>query len=295
MRYAVYMQNTSNLNYTLIDSGDGRKLEKFGRYLISRPSAQAVWKPLLPESMWRKADALFTREGENKWIKNSQLPESWVITVSDISFKISPTDFGHLGIFPEQSDFWKWIQQTITQAIAKGRDAINVLNLFAYSGGSTLAAAKAGAKVCHLDASKGMVSWARENAALSGLEKAPVRWIVDDVSKFLKREIKRGVHYDAIIFDPPSFGRGNRGEIFKIEDDLPPIMQDCRALLIENPLFVLFSCHSPGFTPIVMHHLMKQMMNGMKGDIDVGEMVLKGENETLPLPSGVFARWHCGQ
>lgn len=290
------MQNNPHLQtYTLIDSGDGRKLEKFGRYIISRPSAQAVWKPQQPENIWKKADAIFTREGENKWIKNSELPESWKIVVSDISFKISPTDFGHLGIFPEQSDFWKWIPQTIEHAKTKGRDSISVLNLFAYSGGSTLAAAKAGARVCHLDASKGMVSWARENAALSGLEKAPIRWIVDDVSKFLTRELRRGVRYDAIIFDPPSFGRGNRGEIFKIEEDLPPIMRDCRELLSDHPLFILFSCHSPGFTPIVMHHLMSQMTEGLKGNIDSGEMVLKGEKTTLPLPSGVYARWHCGE
>lgn len=279
--------------YTLIDSGHGRKLEKFGRYLISRPSAQAVWKPQQPEHIWHSADADFTREGENKWIKKAQLPESWNITVSGITFKISPTDFGHLGIFPEQNDFWTWIHKTVQQAKTEGRQSINVLNLFAYSGGSTLAAAKGGAQVCHLDASKGMVAWARENAALSGLEKAPIRWIVDDVSKFLNREIRRGVRYDGIIFDPPSFGRGSRGEVFKIEDDLPGIMRDCRSLLTENPLFILFSCHSPGFTPIVMNHLMTQMTEGLKGTIDSGEMVLKG-NKALPLPSGCYSRWHYG-
>ena len=170
--------------YQLIYSGQGRKLEQFGPYIISRPAAQAVWAPQLPESEWNKADAQFTREPDNQWIKKKNLPEVWTAEASDVTFKISPTDFGHLGIFPEQRNFWKWIQTTIRDFVRKD---IKVLTLFAYSGGSTLAAAKAGASVCHLDASKGMVAWARENAALNSLEKAPIRWIVDDVSKFLAR------------------------------------------------------------------------------------------------------------
>lgn len=278
--------------YHLIDSGHGRKLERFGRYLIARPCAQAVWQPSLPLSEWNKADADFTREDENKWLEKNPLPTSWNIAVSGITFKLSPTDFGHLGIFPEQRDFWDWIQQAIINK--GGRESINVLNLFAYSGGSTLAAAKAGAKVCHLDASKGTVAWARENAALSGLEKAPIRWIVDDVGKFLKRELRRGNRYDAIILDPPSFGRGSQGEVFKIEDDLPAILRDCRELLVERPLFVLFSCHTPGFTPITMRHLLSQMMQGTDGVIEEGEMVVHGHGEALSLPSGTFARWKHG-
>lgn len=278
--------------YYLIDSGHGRKLERFGRYLIARPCAQAVWQPSLPLSAWNKADADFTREDENKWLEKNPLPSSWNIKVSGITFKLSPTDFGHLGIFPEQSDFWDWIQQAITNK--SGMESVNVLNLFAYSGGSTLAAAKAGAKVCHLDASKGMVAWARENAVLSGLEKAPIRWIVDDVGKFLKRELRRGNRYDAIILDPPSFGRGSQGEVFKIEDDLPAILRDCRELLSERPLFVLFSCHTPGFTPITMRHLLSQMMHGTDGIIEEGEMVVHGHEGALSLPSGTFARWTHG-
>lgn len=286
--------NFKTQDYLLIDSGRGRKLERFGSYLIARPCSQAVWQPRLSQGEWDKADADFTREGENKWSEKKPLPGSWNITVSGITFKLSPTDFGHLGIFPEQSDFWVWIQQVIKKAKDGGRGTLNVLNLFAYSGGSTLAAAKAGANVCHLDASKGMVTWARENAVLSGLEQAPVRWIVDDVSKFLKREIRRGNRYDAIILDPPSFGRGSQGEIFKIEDDLPEILRDCRTLLSDNPLFILFSCHTPGFTPIAMRHLLTQMMQGCEGKIDEGEMVLRGEGETLPLPSGSYSRWYHG-
>jgi 23S rRNA (cytosine1962-C5)-methyltransferase len=278
--------------YHLIDSGHGRKLEQFGPYRISRPCAQAVWNPLLPASEWKQSHATFTREGDSKWTTVGQLPDCWTITVSDITFKISTTDFGHLGIFPEQRHFWEWIQSTIKEAKTK-RPTLNVLNLFAYSGGSTLAAAKGGAQVCHLDASKGMVSWARENAALSGLQEAPIRWIIDDVSKFLAREVRRGTRYDAIILDPPSFGRGAKGEIFKIEDHLQPILKDCQTLLSDHPLFILFTCHSPGFSPIVMNHLLSQMMAPYKGKIDTGEMLLEGKG-ALPLPSGVYARWQHG-
>ncbi len=281
----------SKNTYQLIDSGHGRKLEQFGDFIIDRPCAQAVWKPQLPPKKWQECNVFFTREGENTWKKKGHIPEQWNIEVSNVKFKLSPTDFGHLGIFPEQRPFWEWIQKTITDAKAKRETPPSVLNLFAYSGGSTLAAAKAGAQVCHLDASKGMVAWARENAALNNLEKAPIRWIVDDVSKFLKRELRRGHRYDAIILDPPSFGRGSTGELFKIEEHLEGILNDCRELLTPKPLFILLSCHTPGYTPIAMRHLMEQTMQGMKGTIDQGEMTLTGEDGALPLPSGTYSRW----
>lgn len=283
-------QHTKN-SYTLVDSGDGRKLEQFGPYLIDRPCAQAVWKKQLSDRDWVNCDAVFTREGESRWIFNRTLPETWSIEVSSIKFKISPTDFGHLGIFPEQHEFWEWIQKTVSQEAVLRTRPLNVLNLFAYSGGSTLAAAKGGAQVCHLDASKGMVAWARENAALNNLSEAPVRWIIDDAQKFLVREMKRGVRYDAIILDPPTFGRGAKGELFKIESDLMRLLDQCRGLLSDSPLFVLFSCHTPGFTPLVMQHTLSQMVDGLKGSIDIGEMALNGDRGALPIPSGVFARW----
>jgi 23S rRNA (cytosine1962-C5)-methyltransferase len=286
-------KDSTHHTYDLIDSGHGRKLERFGPYVIARPCGQAIWNPRMPVSEWRKANATFTREGDLKWAVTGQLPESWTITVSGITFKISPTDFGHLGIFPEQRDFWEWIQRIVKEAKVSGRSNLNILNLFAYSGGSTLAAALGGAQVCHLDASKGMVSWARENAALCGLQNAPIRWIVDDVNKFLAREIKRGVRYDAIILDPPSFGRGAKGEVFKIEDHLPGILTSCQTLLSDSPLFMLFTCHSSGFSPIVMNHLMSQLMEKYAGKIETGEMVLRGD-DALPLPSGVYARWQHG-
>ena len=233
-------------HFTLVDSGNCRKLERFGPYLLSRPCSQAVWLPQLSEKEWDKADATFSREQENKWTYKRQLPQMWHIEVSGLLFKISPTDFGHLGIFPEQKPFWEWIETTVRLNV-KASSRPRVLNLFAYSGGATLAAAKGGAAVCHLDASKGMVTWARENAALNGLEQAPIRWIVEDVKKFLLREQKRGSRYEGIILDPPTFGRGTKGEIFKIEEEIVPLLHDCRALLSEHPLFVLFSCHTPGF------------------------------------------------
>ncbi len=278
---------TNSQSYALIDSGDGRKLERFGPYVLSRPCSQAVWRPQLPAVKWNQADASFSREQENKWTNLQRLPEMWQIEVANLIFKISPTDFGHLGIFPEQKAFWEWIQ-AIVKPHAKSKP--RVLNLFAYSGGSTLAAAKAGAAVCHLDASKGMVAWARENAALNGLEEAPIRWIVEDVKKFLARERKRGSRYEGIILDPPSFGRGSKGELFKIEDEIVNLLQDCRDLLSDNPLFLLFSCHTPGFSPLVMQHLLSQAMQGIEGTVDVGEMVLAGQG-ALEVPSGTYARW----
>ena len=271
-------------SYFLIDSGSGYKLEQFGPYIISRPCSQAVWLPQLSQEKWNQAHASFSREGQNKWTKREKLPEEWFVRLSNVKFKISPTDFGHLGVFPEQKNFWSWIQKVVS----KGK---RVLNLFAYSGGVTLAAAKGGAEVCHLDASKGMVAWARENAALNHLEQAPIRWIIDDVSKFLVRELRRGSKYDAIILDPPSFGRGSKGEVFKIEDEIIPLLRSCRDLLTDHPLFILFSCHTPGFSPLVMEHLLKQTLKDISGKIDSGEMVLEGTSGIFSVPSGTFARW----
>ena len=281
---------TEQTQYKLIDSGKGRKLEQFGPYLLSRPCSQAVWEPQLSEKIWHQADASFSREQENKWTKRHVLPENWQVEVAGVRFKLSSTDFGHLGIFPEQKPFWEWIQTKIKTHLHPNFKP-RILNLFAYSGGSTLAAAKAGASVCHLDASKGMVTWARENAILNGLEHAPIRWIVEDVKKFLFRELKRGSRYEGIILDPPSFGRGSKGEIFKIEEEVVELLRDCRNLLSERSLFILFSCHTPGFSPLVMEHLLGQTMKDYPGTLESGEMVLEGEKGVLPLPSGTYAKW----
>ena len=275
--------------YALLDSGYGRKLERFGEVTLSRPCAQAIWKPALPERAWIGADAVFDREEGNHWEGRSRLPDHWIIEETGIRFHLAVTDFGHLGIFPEQRAQWRWIRETVHAANAKRGAPCAVLNLFAYSGGSTMAAAMAGASVCHLDASRGMVQWASENAALNDV--SAVRWIVDDAHKFLVREAKRGRRYDGIILDPPTFGRGEGGEMYKIERDLPETLALCRALLSDAPLFMLFSAHTPGLSPQVGGNLLAQAMDGQRGEIETGEMLLTGGAGVLPLPSGTFARW----
>ncbi|MBI4843921.1 MAG: class I SAM-dependent methyltransferase [Nitrospirae bacterium] len=275
--------------YQLIDSGRGMKLERVGPYLLCRPSPQAVWPPSLPQERWRKADAVYIRSssGGGRWDFKIDMPESWEIEYRGFRFRIKPTGFGHLGIFPEHGESWEWISKTIAGA----KRELNLLNLFAYTGGSTLAAAAAAASVCHVDSSKGVVDWARVNAELSGLGSMPVRWIVDDVNKFINKEIRRGKKYDALILDPPSFGRGAKGEVWKIEDQLAGLLTQCRELLTADPAFLLLSCHSPGFTPIVLHNLLKIVMKDKKGKSSCGEMTLPDESREFPLPSGCFARW----
>lgn len=273
-------------SYSLLDSGGMQKLEQFGPYRIIRPCSQAMWKPFLAAEEWKLADAHFSRDKGNQWKLNRQLPKEWIAEVEGIRFKIAPTDFGHLGVFPEHSMLWK----EMTQLIQSRSQTPHILNLFAYSGGATLAAAKAGAKVCHLDASKGMVAWAKENAALNRLSEAPIRWIVDDVIKFLRREIRRGVRYDGIILDPPSFGRGAQGEVFKIERDIHEILKLCKEVLSESPLFVFFTSHTPGMTPLVMQYLLEQMMGNHAGKMCCGEMIV-ASTKGCDLPSGSYARW----
>ena len=274
--------------YELLDSGNGAKLERFGEIVLARPCAQAVWQPQRP-ARWKSADATFDREDGNRWHGRNRLPQEWVIDVDGTRFRLSGTDFGHLGIFPEQRAQWTWIRETVAAA---GRP-VRVLNLFAYSGGSTLAAARGGAEVCHLDASKGMVQWARANAALNGLESHPIRWIVDDAHKFLNREIRRGRRYDGIILDPPTYGRGGNGEIYLIERDLTETLRLCRALLSDSPLFLLLSAHTPGHTPIVLGNVLTQALRGLGGAVTSGEMVLAGAPDVFPLPSGAYARWQA--
>ncbi len=279
-----------NDSYELLDSGAFQKLERFGKVVLSRPCAQAVWRQTLPALDWQRATASFFRDGGNQWRGRDRLPETWNIEVDGTRFLLSSTDFGHLGIFPEQRDQWQRIRE-VCQAFAKkhGRPA-RVLNLFAYSGGSTLAAARAGAEVCHVDASKGMVDWARKNATLNQLDDKPVRWIVDDVTKFLEREHRREKTYDLVILDPPSYGRGAKGEVFKIETDLPRLLNLISKLMSPEPLGVLLSCHTPELTPISLHHLLLQQL-GPRGQLDHGEMQLRGEAQVLPVPSGSFCWW----
>lgn len=273
-------------DYELLDSGEGQKLERFGPYILARPCSQAVWKKSQAPNVWETATSTFTRLDDKRWSMHGKVPEQWNITTESITFKLSCTDFGHLGIFPEQQPLWRWIQKSIKEA----KRPISLLNLFAYSGGATMAAALAGAQVCHLDASKGMCSWARENAALNNLQAAPIRWITEDVQKFVDRESRRNHSYDAIILDPPTFGRGAKGEVFKIEEHINKLLETLLELLSQKPLFVLFSCHTPGFTPTVLSHLLNQSLKGLNGSIDAGEMLLAGNN-CYSIPSGSYARW----
>ena len=277
--------------YELLDSGAFQKLERFGSVVLSRPCAQAVWQQTLPKAEWQKVTATFFRDGGNQWRGRDKLPETWTIEVDGTKFQLSSTDFGHLGIFPEQRDQWRRIRETCAEYSKRHGRPARVLNLFAYSGGSTLAAALAGAEVCHVDASKGMVDWARKNATLNGLEEKPVRWIVDDVTKFLERELRRERQYDLLILDPPSYGRGAKGEVFKIENDLPPLLSLLGKLMSPQPLGVLLSCHTPELTPISLHHMLLQQFGRNGGKVEHGEMQLRGASNVLPVPSGSFAWW----
>lgn len=275
-------------DYALLDSGHGRKLERFGSVVLARPCAQAVWTPRRPPSEWKHATASFDREEGLRWHNRGALPESWTVEIDGLTFLLSGTDFGHLGVFPEQRAQWNWIAQCVRAAAPR---RARVLNLFAYSGGSTLAAARAGAEVCHLDAARGMVEWARENARINSLQDSPIRWIVDDALKFLQREQRRGATYDGIILDPPTFGRGKRGEIFKIEEALPVMLEAIRSILAPHPRFLLLTAHTPGLGPVALDNLVRSALPKAGGAFEHGEMLLTGADGVLPVPSGAWARW----
>lgn len=277
-----------NDEYELMDSGAGKKLERYGDIILDRPCAQAVWEPKNPD-LWKKATARFDRVGGLNWEGRRTLPESWNVEISGVVMKLSATDFGHIGVFPETRALWKWIRSTLSEQKKKKGRELKFLNLFAYSGGATLAAAQSGAECCHLDASKGMVDWARENAKLNQLEEAPIRWIVDDVIKFLRREVKRGNRYDGILLDPPSFGRGKKGELYKIEDQLMTTLDLVHDVLSDDPSFVILTSHTPGFSPIVLSNLLRQYHP--TGTFEYGEMLLTGSSEANELPNGNWSRW----
>jgi 23S rRNA (cytosine1962-C5)-methyltransferase len=285
---------SNQIEYRLLDAGNGRKLEQFGPALLDRPCAQAVWRPCLAPAAWARADASFTRDEGKRWQFHRPLPESWQVSVDGLLFEVQPTDFGHVGVFPEHVHAWRWMGD-LQRRLGPGREPLSVLNLFAYSGGATLAAARLGFRVCHLDAAHKMVTWARRNAELNGLSEAPVRWIVDDVQKFLKREQRRGAAYDGIILDPPSFGRGAKMELFKIDTDLEALLALCRQALSDNPLFLFLSCHTPGYTPTVLSHLVTQTAGGLPGTVDCGEMLLSGKPGILPVPSGAWCGWRSAE
>jgi 23S rRNA (cytosine1962-C5)-methyltransferase len=275
-------------DYELLDSGSGEKLERFGKFVLARPETKAIWKKSLSVNEWGKADATYEQKDlTGKWIFKKQLPDAWHIKWQDLAFEVRPTAFKHTGVFPELASLWEFMREKIVKA---GRP-VNVLNLFAYTGGSTLATAAAGASVTHLDASKSIVAWAAKNAELSGLKEKPIRWIVDDAVAFVKREIKRGNKYDAVIMDPPKFGRGSSGQVWKIENDLPNLLDLCKEILSPEPLFFIINAYSVSLSALTLENLLSQMMKNSSGKTDCGELCLKSASSPNTLSTSIFGRW----
>lgn len=275
-------------DYEVIDCSGGEKLERWGRYILIRPDPQVIWNTQKSEKEWKKRNGHYHRsnKGGGEW-EFFGLPEQWSIRYRNLTFHLKPFRFKHTGLFPEQAVNWDWCAEKIRQA---GRP-IKVLNLFAYTGGATLSAAAAGASVTHVDASKGMVTWAKENAIASGLKEASVRWIVDDCVKFAEREIRRGNHYDAVIMDPPSYGRGPKGEIWKIEESVFPFIQLCVQLLSDHPLFVLINSYTTGLQPAVLAYMLGAALKDYQGKITADEIGIPVSSNGLILPCGATGRF----
>ena len=276
-------------DYELIDCGGGERLERWGKYILVRPDPQAIWATPRKNPLWRRADGRYARSstGGGAWEKK-QVPERWQIHYGPLTFQVKPMNFKHTGLFPEQGANWDWAGDLIRRA---GRP-ISVLNLFAYTGGATVACAAAGASVCHVDAAKGMVQWARENARCSGLEESPIRWIVDDCGKFVEREIRRGRRYDAVIMDPPSYGRGPSGEIWKLEENLYPFVELVSRVLSDEPLFFLINSYTTGLAPSVLTYILETLITRRYGGhTESDELGLPVTETGLVLPAGASGRW----
>ncbi|MBQ1352186.1 MAG: class I SAM-dependent methyltransferase [Oscillospiraceae bacterium] len=284
----MWISNQWN-DYELLDCGDCKRLERWGNQILVRPDPQAIWDTAMNHPGWRTPNARYTRSssGGGKW-DIFRLPDRWRIKYHGMTFQIRPMNFKHTGLFPEQAVNWDFAQAAIRNA----RRPIQVLNLFAYTGGATVACAAAGASVCHVDAARGMVSWARENARLSGLEKAPIRWIVDDCVKFVEREIRRGRRYDALILDPPSYGRGPGGEIWKLEERLYPFLKLCVQVLSDRPLFLILNSYTTGLAPSVLSYLLNTLVvPRFGGTVESQELGLPVTESGLCLPCGAAGRW----
>jgi 23S rRNA (cytosine1962-C5)-methyltransferase len=279
-------------DYQVLDASSGEKLERWGSYILLRPDPQVIWKTPRDHTMWKKINAHYHRSksGGGEW-EFFDLPDEWSITYKGLVFRLKPFSFKHTGLFPEQAVNWDWMAEKIRGA---GRP-IKAINLFAYTGGATLAMLKAGASVTHVDASKGMVSWAKENAAASGLSEKPVRWIVDDCRKFVEREIRRGNHYDAIVMDPPSYGRGPKGEIWKMEDSIYDFLLICEKLLSDRPLFFVLNSYTTGLAPAVLKYLLAETLKKHKGAAQAEEVGLPVQKSGLVLPCGACGRWLAKQ
>lgn len=271
------------MNYELIDSGYGRRLEKFGDYVLDRPDPEVLWKKSLSESDWEKADARF----DSKWIQNIPIPDKWVINHNDIKFLARLTPFKHTGIFPEQSIQWDYIYKKIKSE----KREIKVLNLFAYTGIATLFAAKAGAKVTHVDASRPAVTWANENRELNGMQDAPIRWIVDDVLKFTEREVKRGNKYDVILMDPPVYGHGPTGTPWDFNRDFAKLLENCRNIISDNPLFVQVNAYAISSSSLTLANTLQGFFGDIGGSVENGELTLKETSAGRLLSTGIWAMW----
>lgn len=283
-------------DYEVIDCSQGEKLERWGKYLLVRPDPQVIWDTPKREKGWKRMNGHYHRssKGGGEW-EFFDLPQEWTIHYNlpinkELTFHLKPFSFKHTGLFPEQAANWNWFSTLIADAVKAGRP-VKVLNLFAYTGGATIAAAAAGASVTHVDASKGMVTWAKENAASSGLGDAPIRWLVDDCVKFVEREIRRGNHYDAIIMDPPSYGRGPKGEIWKIEESVYPLVQLCSQILTDDPLFFLINSYTTGLQPAVLSYMMHTVLSKYNGTITAEEIGLPVSSNGLVLPCGASGRF----
>lgn len=283
--------------HQLLDSGEGYRLERFGTVTTARPDPNALWRRRLEPARWEQVDAHFHKElrfGSSHWERRRPLPQPWIVRHESLALQLDLTPFKHTGVFPEQEANWRWLAERLRQwsATRNGRQP-RLLNLFAYTGAASLAAAAAGAEVCHLDAAKDVVAWARHNQQLSGLSDAPLRWIVDDAGDFLRRELKRGRRYEAILLDPPAFGRDPKGQVFRFETHVQPLLQDCRRLLTEDPAFLLVNAYSLGYSAGVLGGLLQDEFPG--GAIELGELRLR--EEAVPgavcreLPCSIFARW----
>ena len=279
-------------DYELLDCSEGERLERWGKVILIRPDPQIIWSTPKDHPMWKHADARYVRssQGGGHWEYRRELPEFWKINYKDLTFKISPTGFKHTGLFPEQAVNWDMMREKIKAAKAEGRE-VRVLNLFAYTGGATVAAASAGASVCHVDAAKGMVHWARENAELSSLTEKPIRWIVDDCKKFVEREIRRGSKYDAVILDPPSYGRGPGGEVWKLEEHVFELVSLVSEVLTDDPLFVLLNSYTTGLSASTMAYVLGSAMKKFGGKVDAEEIGLPVTQSGMALPCGSSAIW----
>ena len=275
--------------YEILDMANGEKLERWGEYKLIRPDPQIIWKEKSFPEKWNKVNARYNRSktGGGNWDFKTKLPAAWKVKYKNLTFNIKPMGFKHTGLFPEQAVNWDWMIDKIENA----KRPIKVLNLFAYTGGATVACLSAGASVCHVDSSKGMVSWAKENVVSSGLEKAQVRYIVDDVIKFVQREIRRGNKYDAIIMDPPSYGRGTSGEVWQFENNISDLVKLCTQVLSDTPLFFLINSYTTGISAEVLSNILKINLKQYQGKITAGEIGLPMKNSNLILPCGIYGKW----